>query len=410
MTLTLLLDLDDTLLDNDINAFLPAYLKALGKHLSSYIPPERMAKQLMNATQMMLTNNSALHSLEHAFDEAFYPAIGHSKVDLRPTLEYFYDEVFPGLQSLTRQRPEAAQVVRYAQEQGHTLVIATNPLFPQKAIYHRLRWAGLDPDHTLFSLITTYENFHFAKPKTAYITEILAHLGWPNQPVAMVGNSLEDDLVPAARLGIPVFWITDHKEPLPAGFHSLSASGGLVDVPAWLETIDQANPPQDFSTPEALLSVLKSTPAMLDTLSHQLSQQEWLQRPAAGEWSLTEILCHLRDVDREVNTTRFEKVISGKNPFLPGINTDTWAEEREYQQQNGVVALREFIEIRTCLIAQLEVLGQQDWQQPARHAIFGPTNLQELVSFVATHDRTHVQQVLTTLRNQDDQAITGQNS
>ncbi len=408
MTLTLLLDLDDTLLDNDINAFLPAYLKALGKHLSSYVPPEHMAKQLMSATQKMLSNNSAMYSLERAFDEAFYPAIGHSKADLRPTLEYFYDEVFPGLQSLTRQRPEAAQVVRYAQEKGHTIVIAINPLFPQKAIHHRLRWAGLDPDNIPFALITTYESFHFAKPKPAYITEILAHLGWPNQPAAMVGNSLEDDLVPAARFGIPVFWITGQKEPLPAGFHSLSGSGGLADVPDWLETVDRANPPQDFSTPEALLSVLKSTPAMLDSLSQRLSQQQWLQRPAADEWSLTEILCHLRDVDREVNATRFEKVISGKNPFLPGINTDTWAQEREYQRQNGAAALREFIEIRTHLIAQLEILGQQEWQQPARHAIFGPTSLQELVSFVATHDRSHVQQVLATLRDQDDPAVPGQ--
>ncbi len=402
MTLTLLLDLDDTLLDNDINAFLPVYLKALGNHMSRYVQPGVMVQKLMAATQVMLKNNSALRSLEHSFDEAFYPAIGHSKSDLRPTLEYFYGEVFPELQGLTRPRPEAVQMVRYAQEQGHTLVVATNPLFPQKAIFHRLRWAGLEPDKVPFALITTYENFHFAKPNPAYIAEILAQLGWPNQPAVMVGNSLEDDLVPAARLGMPVFWITGQKGPLPAGFHSLSASGGLADVPAWLEKVEQANPPQEFTTPEALLAILKSTPAMLDTLSHTLTAPQWITRPAADEWSLTELLCHLRDVDREVNLTRFEKVIAGQNPFLPGINTDTWAQERAYQQQDGAAALRSFIEIRTHLVAQLEVLEKQDWQKTARHAIFGPTSLQELVSFVATHDRSHIQQVLTAIQVQND--------
>ena len=402
MTLTLLLDLDDTLLDNDINAFLPAYLKALGKHLSSYVPPGVMIQNLMAATQRMLVNDSAMRSLEHSFDEVFYPAISHSKSDLRATLEYFYSEVFPELHVLTRPRPEAVQMVQYAKEQGHTLVVATNPLFPQKAIYHRLRWAGLEPDKVPFALITTYENFHFAKPNPAYIAEILAQLGWPNQPAVMVGNSLEDDLVPAARLGMPVFWITDQADSLPAGFHPLSTSGGLTDVPAWLEAVDRANPPQEFSTPEALLAILKSTPAMLDTLSHTLTRPQWLSRPAAGEWSLTEILCHLRDVDREVNLARFEKVIDGLNPFLPGINTDTWAQERAYQQQDGTAALRSFIEVRTHLVAQLEILEKQDWQKPARHAIFGPTNLQELVSFVATHDRSHIQQVLTAICGQND--------
>ena len=36
MTITLLLDLDDTLLKNDIQRFMPAYLKALSKKMAKY--------------------------------------------------------------------------------------------------------------------------------------------------------------------------------------------------------------------------------------------------------------------------------------------------------------------------------------------------------------------------------------
>jgi hypothetical protein len=291
--------------------------------------------------------------------------------------------------------------------------VATNPIFPRKAILHRLSWAGLEPNQVPFALVTDYERFHFAKPNPAFFAEILAQLGWPNQPAVVIGNSLEDDLVPAARLGLPVFWVVDpppgaEHGPKPIAelpalpheyrgvFHPLSASGPLSQVPGWLQQVDSADLRQEFNTPAAVLAVLKSTPAALDTLAQALTGRQWRERPAPDEWSLTEIFCHLRDVDREVHIARLEKVMSEPNPFLAGINTDTWAVERDYRDQDGPAALREFIEVRTRLIARLEALPEPDWQRTARHAIFGPTNIQELVEFITTHDRTHIQQALST--------------
>jgi FMN phosphatase YigB (HAD superfamily) len=398
MTLTLLLDLDDTLLENNIDTFLPAYLSALGKHMGRYVAPEKMVKDLLTATQVMLTNNGASLSLERAFDGAFYPAIGQTKEALREPLEQFYDEVFPNLRDLTAQRPEAVQLVEEALKEGHTVVVATNPLFPRKAILHRLRWAGLDPDRVSFAMITTYEHFHFAKPNPAYFAEILAQLGWPNQPAVVVGNSLRDDLLPAAKLGLPVYWVSDPPTPLPNGFNPLSVSGGVAGVRAWIKQVDASGLRQEFTMPEAMLAVLKSTPAAFDTICSTLTPRQWLERPQPEEWSLTEIFCHLRDVDIEINLPRVEKVMQEKNPFLAGVNSDSWTEERNYPNQDGQAALADFIVARSRLIERLERLQEEDWKLPARHAIFGPTNLRELVSFIATHDRSHVQQVHSAIR------------
>jgi FMN phosphatase YigB (HAD superfamily) len=392
MTLTLLFDLDDTLLENNIDTFIPAYLKKLAVHLANYVAPDLMVSKLLAATQVMLANNTAENSLERVFDQAFYPAIGRGKEEMRPILEQFYSEVFPELQGLTRPIPQATHVVQYARSRGHTIAIATNPLFPRMAIHQRLRWAGFDPEQAPFSLITSYESFHFAKPNSAFITEILAQLGWADQPAVMIGNSLADDLSPAAQLGLPVFWVTDQVVSLPEGFHPLSSSGTLSDVPAWLDRVDSTELRQEYFTPAALLAILKSTPAALDTLSQGLVERQWQERPDTGEWSLTEIFSHLRDVDREVNIPRFSKIIAGENPFVPGINTDTWAEERDYFHNDGPSALRGFIETRSQMCKQLERLSDEEWQRPARHAIFGPTHLGELVSFVATHDCSHIQQ------------------
>lgn len=402
MTLTLLLDLDDTLLSNDIGVFLPAYLKLLGKHLSNYVTPDKMVKNLLAATQVMVENNAPGLTLESAFDQAFYPAIGHTKDEMRPMLNQFYGEVFPSLKTITAQRPAAIQLVEHAVQRGDTLVVATNPIFPRQAIIHRLDWAGLSPERVPFALITDYERFHFSKPNPAFYAEILAQLGWPNQPAVMVGNSLTDDLIPAACLGLPVFWVVDAPTPLPEGLPPLSESGSLADVPAWLEKVDAAGPQREEPTsPAALLAFLRSTPAALSTICAHLTSRQWQERPEPREWSLTEILCHLRDNDREVYLPRIEKVIAEESPFLPGINTDTWADERNYLSQNGPATLHEYIEIRSSLIDRLASIPASDWQRGARHAIFGPTTLQELVAFMITHDRTHIQQILKTIRALD---------
>jgi hypothetical protein len=52
---------------------------------------------------------------------------------------------------------------------------------------------------------------------------------------------------------------------------------------------------------------------------------------------------------------------------------------------------------RRKLISLLSDLEPDSWQRPARHAIFGPTCLQEVANIIAGHDRLHIQQILQTV-------------
>ena len=65
--------------------------------------------------------------------------------------------------------------------------------------------------------------------------------------------------------------------------------------------------------------------------------------------------------------------------------------ERQYARQDGRDSLAQFTAVRKELLALLDGL-QAEWNRLARHAIFGPTSLQELVGFMAGHDRLHVKQ------------------
>jgi len=182
MNNTLLLDLDDTLLNSNMDEFIPAYFKLLSLNLQDIIEPGVMFNGLMKGTNKMLKKTSPEGSLSDVFSSEFYELIQVPEKDLAPRLEYFYDEVFPELGSLTSIKPDAIEFVEKAFKQDDRVVIATNPLFPLKAVEHRLRWAGLAPEDYQFSLITAFEDFHFAKENIAYFPEIFGRLGWPDGP------------------------------------------------------------------------------------------------------------------------------------------------------------------------------------------------------------------------------------
>jgi FMN phosphatase YigB (HAD superfamily) len=395
MTFTLLLDLDDTLLEANMATFFPAYLQALSAALSHLVPPETMLPALMSGTKRMMENLDPALTLREVFDAYFFKKLGMERDSLQATIDNFYDEVFPNLGSLTKARPEAIRLVDWAFEQGYRVAIATNPLFPLKAIQHRLRWAGLPPERYPFALVSSYESFHFTKESVAYFDEVMGQMGWPEDPVVMVGNDMDMDLRPAQQAGFPVFWVKNGDEISPE--FAAIPQGRLEEFRNWLEGVDPQALQLSYNSPQALLALLRSTPAALASLTRDLSAPAWTRSPKPDEWCLTEIIGHLRDVDRDVNLPRLRKVLAEENPFIAGEVTDVWVKERQYARQDGRTSLAEFTAVRKELLALLGGL-QTEWNRPARHAIFGPTDLQELVGFIAEHDRAHVKQALEAIK------------
>ena len=56
MSLTLLFDLDDTLLDTNLEAFVPAYFQTLANHLASRVSSDVMLRALVNCMARMNEN------------------------------------------------------------------------------------------------------------------------------------------------------------------------------------------------------------------------------------------------------------------------------------------------------------------------------------------------------------------
>jgi FMN phosphatase YigB (HAD superfamily) len=98
------------------------------------------------------------------------------------------------------------QAVKLLEKKNYRLVVATNPLFPLKAVEQRIQWAGLSP--TQFELITSFETMHSCKPNIAFYREVLDALGIEPQDALMVGNDAYEDLI-AGNLGIHTYLVTN---------------------------------------------------------------------------------------------------------------------------------------------------------------------------------------------------------
>lgn len=120
---------------------------------------------------------------------------------------------------------------------------------------------------------------------------------------------------------------------------------------------------------------------------------DWECSPAEGEWCLTEVVCHLRDVEHEVHQVRFRALAEADGAFLPGAVADEWVEERRYRAQHGPTALAEFLAAREETEELLAGFDSGFWERQGQHAFFGPTSMQELLYLVVQHDQAHWDQV-----------------
>ena len=127
---------------------------------------------------------------------------------------------------------------------------------------------------------------------------------------------------------------------------------------------------------------------------------EWAIPQPGSEWTLGMVMCHLRDVEREVHQPRFRAVLAEEAPFLSGVDPDQWAISRQYHLADGQEAWESFLAARAETISMLYQLPTADWQRSGNHAFFGTTTLQELLSITVQHDTVHLQQIKALINNQ----------
>lgn len=203
---TILFDLDGTLLPLDMNEFMDIYFGEMGKAFDDMIPSDRLVKNVWTGTKAMITNLEGKTN-ETVFMETFEQLIDEDISIYQDRFNRFYDEGFMQVRNAVKALPIVKDTIDLLKQKGYTLAIATNPIFPQKAVYHRIDWAGLNVND--FNYISSYEQNCFCKPNIEFFTEVLGALGKQPDQCIMVGNDVQEDMI-ASTIGVETYLITNH--------------------------------------------------------------------------------------------------------------------------------------------------------------------------------------------------------
>ena len=136
------------------------------------------------------------------------------------------------------------------------------------------------------------------------------------------------------------------------------------------------------------------------------------RRPDARNWSATEIICHLRDVE-ELFRARFHTILALDDPKILTLSAepadlaawgiggqvgnpldpDRWAEELQYSRSDPSRALDAFRRRRSETIALLDSLTDAQWRRGGIHPQRGRLNMGAWVASLAGHDDNHLEQL-----------------
>lgn len=152
---------------------------------------------------------------------------------------------------------------------------------------------------------------------------------------------------------------------------------------------------------DQILTILKETPPRLAKLTSGLVAVQLNTAPSTGEWSVNEVLAHLRACDDVWGSYYIMTTLTQDKPTIKARNPRTWIKDTGYLQQDFQSSLHAFTKQRKKLLAVLESLSSKDWARTNTLIGAGKPLQQTLLSHadgLARHERAHLKQIERTLK------------
>jgi len=157
---------------------------------------------------------------------------------------------------------------------------------------------------------------------------------------------------------------------------------------------------RQLMTMEQILAILTQTPDRLIELTAGLSGSQLRDAPEPGEWSVTEVLAHLRSC-ADVWGDAIEAIVITDHPTIRALNPTSWIKTTDYREIGFGPSLQAFTRQRDRLLALLGQLPKEGWSRSA--TVLGGGNPFELTvhsyaNRLARHERSHWRQVAKTVK------------
>ncbi|MBI4588489.1 MAG: DinB family protein [Candidatus Rokubacteria bacterium] len=149
---------------------------------------------------------------------------------------------------------------------------------------------------------------------------------------------------------------------------------------------------------ESPVKVLGRTARALTGVVRRTRRRLLTRRPKPGEWSATEVLAHLADVELAWGF-RIRKIVSEPRPVLTAFDQEAWARALRYPRLDPRALFDTFRAVRDSNLRILRSLAPARRRRVGVHSEAGPIRLDQLVAHLAEHDLNHLNQIRTTLRS-----------
>jgi hypothetical protein len=142
-----------------------------------------------------------------------------------------------------------------------------------------------------------------------------------------------------------------------------------------------------------LIASLEQFPQILPVVLATVDAEQARWKPANGNWSILEVVCHLADEESEDFRPRLKAVLSDPKTPWSSIHPAEAARERKYNEQDFPRAIKRFLDERAASLRWLQGLKRPDWSAVHEHPKLGPISAGDLLGSWAAHDLLHLRQI-----------------
>ncbi|MGE5594657.1 MAG: DinB family protein [Hyphomicrobiales bacterium] len=153
-------------------------------------------------------------------------------------------------------------------------------------------------------------------------------------------------------------------------------------------------------TPEQAMELLEAAPRRIEAAVRGLPAGLLRVRPAEGEWSLNEVLAHLRAC-ADVRGGAIREILAAPHPVIRAMDPRTWMAKTDYPDLDFDVSFAAFRKQREELLAALAELPPEGWVRAATVKGAGKPlerTVRDYAEWVAIHERPHLKQIERTAR------------
>ncbi|HET9780519.1 MAG TPA: DinB family protein [Candidatus Dormibacteraeota bacterium] len=146
---------------------------------------------------------------------------------------------------------------------------------------------------------------------------------------------------------------------------------------------------------DEVLRALAEQPRTIAKATRGVSDERLRRSPGAGEWSVNDVLAHLRSC-ADMWGKYIALIVEEDHPTFRAVNPRTWINSTNYPGLDFAVSFRAYSKQRETLVQLLRALPKSAWSRAATVTGAGSPRertVLEYARWLANHERSHLRQI-----------------